>query len=137
MDGYGKRVLIVEDDCLARDMLAAIFLQAGYNVHAARDGQEALAELKRRHFDAIVTDCHMPRLNGMELLSVTRIVWPETPVVLVSGDQLDLSDTAARQGAYAWVQKPCDPSFLLELVGGAVRTSAREASRHMSFPTAG
>lgn len=123
MDGYGKRVLVVEDDSFARDMLASIFLQAGYNVHAASDGQEALMEMKRRRFDAVVTDCHMPRLNGVELLSVARIVWPDTPMVLVSGDQLDMPDLALRHGAYAYVQKPYEPSYLLAIVGEAIHAS--------------
>lgn len=123
MDGYGKRVLVVEDDSFARDMLASIFLQAGYNVHAASDGQEALMEMKRRRFDSVVTDCHMPRLNGVELLSVARIVWPDTPMVLVSGDQLDMPDLALRHGAYAYVQKPYEPSYLLAIVGEAIHAS--------------
>jgi DNA-binding NtrC family response regulator len=137
MEGYGKRVLIVEDERLALDMLAEMFSQAGYNVHTAGDGQAALAEMNRRHFDAIVTDYHMPRLNGMELLAVTRMVCPDIPVVLVSGDQVDLSETAIRQGAYAWLQKPYEPSALLEIVAHAIHASGRPRERHTPFSTAG
>ena len=135
MDGYGKRVLIVEDDDTARDMLAAILVQAGYNVHTANDGQGALMEMKRRHFDVVVTDYHMPRLNGMELLSLCRIVWPDTPVVIVSGDPDNISDMAIHQGAQAWIHKPFEASRLLEILRQALHTTTDEHSHNIIYPT--
>ena len=45
MSREGKRVLVAEDDDAARDMLGALLVQAGYNVHATNDGREALEEL--------------------------------------------------------------------------------------------
>lgn len=134
MDGYGKRVLIVEDDDTARDMLAAILVQAGYNVHTANDGQGALMEMKRRHFDVVVTDYHMPRLNGMELLSLCRIVWPDTPVVMVSGDPDNISDMAIHQGAQAWIHKPFEASRLLEILRTALCDPIKEHSRNAISP---
>lgn len=137
MDGYGKRVLIVEDDNTARDMLGAILVQAGYNVHTASDGQGALMELKRRHFDVVVTDYHMPRLNGMELLSLCRIVWPDTPVVIVSGDPANMSDMAIHQGAQAWIQKPFEASRLLEVLRQALHASTEDHSHNILHHTIG
>lgn len=135
MDGYGKRVLVVEDDDVARDMLSAILIQAGYMVHAARDGQEALAEMKRRHFDVVVTDYHMPRLNGMELLSLSRIVWPDTPVIMISGDHTELSHMVDQRGVYAWVPKPYDTWFLLEVIRDAAHAPAGDRSHNMTSQT--
>ena len=137
MDGCGKRVLVAEDDNAARDILSAILIQAGYNVHAVRDGQEALVEMKRRHFDVVVTDYHMPRLNGMELLSLSRILWPNTPVVMISGDQADSSAMVAQPGAYAWIRKPYDTWSLLETIRDAAHPSAAERSHSMISPTGG
>jgi CheY-like chemotaxis protein len=132
MDGYGKRVLVAEDDDVARDMLSAILVQAGYMVHAVRDGQEALAELKRRHFDVVVTDYHMPRLNGMELLSLSRVVSPDTAVIMISGDQAELSHLMDQRGMYAWIPKPYDTWFLLEVIRDAAHASSGERAHSVT-----
>lgn len=134
MDGYGKRVLVAEDDNAARDILSAILIQAGYNVYAVRDGQEALVEMKRRYFDVVITDYHMPRLNGMELLSLSRIFWPNTPVVMISGDQPDSPAMVTQQGAYAWIRKPYDTWFLLETIRDATHAPMEVRSHGLISP---
>jgi DNA-binding NtrC family response regulator len=134
MNGYGKRVLVVEDDDTVRNMLTVLLFQEGYNVHAVSDGQEALNEMKRRHFDVVITDNCMPRLDGMEFLSLSRIVWPDIPVVMVSGGHPDLSATAVQRGAYAWLHKPYEPSMLLEIVLDAVHASQERRSCKLSSP---
>ncbi len=121
MDGYGKRVLIADDDDHARELLAALLDQNGYAVHMARDGAEALEELQRRQFDVVVTDYQMPRVNGLQLLAHSRIVCPHTPVVFISGTLSDMAESAARQGAVACISKPYDVEALLEIVKTAGR----------------
>lgn len=137
MDGYGKRVLVVDDDDTIRNMLTVLLFQKGYSVHAVSDGQEALTEMKRRHFDVVITDSSMPRLDGMEFLSVSRVVWPDTPVILVSGGRLDLSATAVQRGAHAWVHKPYEPSMLLEIVLDAAHMSEDRRVRKFSSSAVG
>ncbi len=85
MDGYGKRVLIVDDDHHARFLLAALLEHSGYTVVPACDGCAALNELDKRHFDAVVTDYRMPFLNGIELLEQIQIHYPQIPVIIASG----------------------------------------------------
>jgi DNA-binding NtrC family response regulator len=137
MDGYGKRVLVVEDNDAGRNMLSVLLVQARYNVHLVSDGQEALIEMKRRHFDVVITDYRMPRLDGMEFLSLCRIEWPDTPVVMVSGDHPDMSEAAVRQGAYAWLHKPYEPAILVEIVQDAAYASQERRSHKVSSPAAG
>ncbi len=123
MDGYGKRVLVVDDEEDCRCTLGLLLVQAGYSVYEACDGLEALNEMKRRRFDVVVTDYHMPRLNGLELLMLSRVVWPDLPVVIVSGGQRDIGDLATQRGAFAWIHKPCESAFLLDVVDAAARRS--------------
>jgi DNA-binding NtrC family response regulator len=137
MDGYGKRVLVVEDDEAGRNMMADLLVDAGYNVHSASDGQEALSEMKRRHFDVVITDYRMPRLDGMKFLSLSRIEWPDTPVVMVSGETPDISEAAVRQGAYAWLHKPYEPTILVEIVRDAAQASQESRSHNVSSPAGG
>ncbi len=134
MDGYGKRLLVVEDDEAGRNVLSVLLIQAGYNVIAANDGQEALSEMTRRHFDAVVTDYRMPGLDGLEFLSRSRIAWPQTPVILISGDHPDLSKEAVQRGAYAWLHRPYEPGLLLEIIRDATRAFRDSGAEPLSVP---
>ena len=72
MDGYGKRVLVVEDDDDVRTLISVILRDTGYNVYEACDGLEAIDALKKRRYDVLLTDYHMPKMDGLELLDLTR-----------------------------------------------------------------
>lgn len=134
LDGYGKRVLVVDDDESVLNVLVWLFDQAGYNVLAAKDGDSALEEMQRRHFDLVLTDYHMPRLDGITFLLRSRRMWPKTPVILTSADQTDMSEIAVRNGAYAWVRKPYEMSLLLEIVREAIQHTDESAPHNADTP---
>jgi DNA-binding response OmpR family regulator len=134
MSRHGKRILVAEDDDAARDMLSALLVQAGYNVRATRNGQEALGEMQRTRFDVVVTDCDMPRVNGRELLSVSRANWPRTPIIMLSGGPTESSEEVIHLGAYAWVPKPYDTWILLEIIEEAAYETAHSTSPMMTSP---
>lgn len=119
MTANGQRVLVVDDDEDSRRVLSLLLAQAGYNVHEACDGIEAIGEMQKRRFEVVITDYRMPRLDGLELVKLSRIVWPETPMLIVSGEQFDFVRVAVQQGAYAYIRKPYDPTELLRVVRSA------------------
>ncbi len=123
MDGYVKLVLVVEEDHPARDILALILEEAGYHIHIARNAMEAFDEMQRRRVEVVVIDYHLPRFNGLEFMTISRFVWPRTPVVLVSGNQPQRSDLAAQRGARAWVPKPYDRVLLLRTIHATAQQS--------------
>lgn len=130
MDAGAWHVLVVEDDEEARQVLTALLTQAGYEVDEARDGIEAVRQLdlNRGRYAAVITDYQMSRMDGLQLLTLVRFVWPEVPVVLVSG--ADVERLAAQQGAYAWMRKPYDSARLLQIVRAAVQwTPAEQMNR--------
>ena len=134
MDGYGKRVLVVEDDDDVRMIICLMLSEAGYNVYECCDGMEALGELKKRRYDAVLTDYHMPKMDGLELLDLTQAMWPETPVIVASSDVL-LTDQAGRgllAPAYAVLPKPFDSSKLLD----AIRCATRGLAKSVATPVA-
>ena len=114
MEGYGKRVLIADDEESVRQLVAIVLEQAGYIVHAAVDGVEALGEMKKRRFDAVISDFHMPRLDGEQFLLLSRLMWPDIPVVLLSAELRELPASLKQQGARILISKPFSPQMLLQ-----------------------
>ena len=129
MERHGKRVLVVDDDDLARDLLVVLLLQAGYYVFIARNGLEALLEMTRRRFHVVISDNHMSPVSGLDFLALSGLNWPETPVVMVSGDQPDMAEQAICLGAYAWLQKPYDGDHLLGVIRAAVQPADEKHAR--------
>lgn len=104
MASWCPQILIVENDPLLRTVLKALLDFEGYRIEEAADGVEAVGKLKTGIYQVVVTDYHLPRINGLQLLRYVRDHRPTTPVILHSAEQMD--GIAVRHGAYAWVQKP-------------------------------
>ncbi|HKW87011.1 MAG TPA: response regulator [Nitrospiraceae bacterium] len=134
MTANGQRILIVDDDEDSRQVLSFLLGQAGYNVYESCDGLEAIDELKKRRYEVVLTDYRMPRLDGLQLVKLGRIVWPDTPMVIVSGEQFDFVQVAVQQGAYAFIRKPYDPAELLRVVRSAAGQASAVRTKHPCFP---
>ena len=122
MEGYGKRVLIVDDDEDVRAIICAMLEDAGYNVYEAADGLEAMDALKKRRYDVLLTDYHMPKMDGLELLDLTQAMWPDLPVILATSDVMLTNHSAngLLDPAYAVLEKPFDRSKLLYMIRSAI-----------------
>lgn len=94
MQNSTATILFVDDDAAMQEVMALILGEEGFEVITARDGIEALAELRRNLPDLIISDLHMPRMSGIEFLSVVRRRFPAIPAVAVSG-AFDLSQSYA------------------------------------------
>ena len=80
------RVLMAEDEPLAAEVIAEGLAEAGFEVVAAIDGQEALdLAANGAGFDLLLTDLKMPRLDGKELIARLRAERPDLPVVVMTG----------------------------------------------------
>jgi CheY-like chemotaxis protein len=110
------RVLVVDDDEVSRLFLGRALEDAGFEVGYAGDGQVALAMLRRRTFDAVVTDLAMPGLNGLRLIREMRELDYDLPVVAVSGQNADQLLMAEDLGANATLFKPVDREELVATV---------------------
>lgn len=69
MQGYGKRILFIDDADDIRYLTSMAFSDAGYNVYSACDGVEGLEAMTKRRYDVVLVDYHMPRLNGPQFLA--------------------------------------------------------------------
>src|SRR4051812_7117163 len=102
------RILIVDDQEMMRDSLAATLAREGHEIIAAGDGQAAVSRLSNgTRFDLLITDLKMPRMTGIELLAETKKLRPELPVVLMTAfATVQTAVEAMRLGAYDYIQKP-------------------------------
>ncbi|HSS30017.1 MAG TPA: response regulator [Nitrospiraceae bacterium] len=123
MDVHDTKILVAEDDESNRNQLADLLEQAQYEVHLAADGHEALEFMFRGVVDVVVTDWHMPRLSGADFLSLSRILWPDIPVIIVSAYATPSLEGIPR-GAFAWLIKPYTREELLQVLRMAVQTTA-------------
>ncbi len=110
-------VMLVEDDAFALGLERRILERLGIrNIITAGDGLEALAFLETGllHFDVILSDLRMPKMDGIELLKKVRAGWPEIPYLLLTADRTETSVLSAQDlGVDAYVTKPFSPSQLL------------------------
>lgn len=123
MDGQGKKILVAEDDESNRNLLALLLEQAQYEVYLATDGYEALQHMSKGVFDVVITDWDMPTLNGSQFLALSQILWPHTPVIIVSASAAP-SHKGIPRGAFAWLIKPYESQELLQILQTAVQTTA-------------
>lgn len=122
----GSYVLVVEDDCDIREMVALILSTAGVEIAAAGDGVEALEVLHAtRRPDLILLDLMMPRMSGADLLRRIRAepALATIPVVILSG-AADAEQTARSFGC-ACLVKPVDIDDLLEVTTRLIPTGGR------------
>lgn len=83
------RILVVDDDDVMRGLHENVLNLAGYATGAAADGEEALEMLATGDFDLVLTDCQMPRLDGIGLVRTLRAAGNRIPVMMVSGSLAD------------------------------------------------
>ena len=101
------RVLVVDDEEIARKNLVHVLMKENYDVVAVPDGEKALRELESSAFDAVLTDLRMGKIDGMDLLERARIRHPDTKVVMVTGYATVPSAIEAMQkGAFHYIAKP-------------------------------
>ncbi len=101
------KILVVDDEPIARDNLAHIVGKDGHTVRVAADGQQAIDLLRREEMDLVLTDLCMPGKDGMDVLVEARGLWPAIEVIVITGHaSVDTAVEAMRQGAYHYLAKP-------------------------------
>lgn len=119
-DGRKRQVLVIDDDPVARATMSAILQDDGYTVTCAVDGKQGLNEFRKCRPDVVVTDIIMPEKEGIETILALRAMWPEGPIIAVSGggriQSADFLKMARALGASAVLAKPFEPQDLLSRI---------------------
>lgn len=116
----GKRILVVDDEKLLREILRDEFANSGATCEEAENGNTALAMAKKNSYDIIVSDIRMPHGDGLHLLAEV-IKLPQRPMFFLCSGYADITrDEALRKGAKDLFSKPFDPQELVDAVRKSV-----------------
>ena len=119
------KLLLVDDDPFFRDGFKDILLDEGYSITEAEDGKIALDRLAQNsHFDLLLLDLNLPRVSGMDVLKIVADLYPELPVLIISGaGTIPLAVEATKMGAYDFIEKDDDPRKTIIKVRNAIEKS--------------
>ncbi|MCX6842773.1 MAG: sigma-54 dependent transcriptional regulator [candidate division WOR-3 bacterium] len=109
-----ERVLVVDDEPRARDIMADILSGAGMEVLQAGDGEEAIRLAGEHELNLVFLDLMLPDMNGAHVLETILAGKPSLPVVMISG-QGSIQDAvkATKLGAYDFLEKPAEREKIL------------------------
>jgi two-component system, NtrC family, response regulator PilR len=107
-------ILIVDDERSMREFLGIYLRREGYRIEAAAGGNEAIATLKARSFDVVITDLRMPDVDGLTILAEAKRLHPDTEVIVVTAfSTTETAIAAMKAGAHDYLTKP----FKIDEVG--------------------
>lgn len=142
MTGTGRRrLLVIDDDSDVLNMLV-LALQGGYEVRAAKDGEEGLRAATLIYPDLILCDVIMPAMSGVEVLRHLHLhpTLNSVPVILMTGNQFDAQTQALFQqhpSVRGYIKKPCGVRDVLAAVASVLGTPAPCAPPPAAAPASG
>jgi len=115
-----KRLLVIDDDNVIRELICDFLLKCGFEIHSERDASDAIELLKhwKRHFDIIITDYSMPGMNGVDFTKMIKRHYPRTTIIGMSSFHIIEKDFLAA-GAHAILLKPFSMRDMLSTINRA------------------
>ncbi|RMF80289.1 MAG: sigma-54-dependent Fis family transcriptional regulator [Nitrospirae bacterium] len=126
-------ILVADDESGPRGLLRQLLAREGYEVAAVEDGEQALELLRERHFDLVITDLVMPRVDGLELLREVQRSGDATVCMAVTAHgSIESAIEAMRAGAFDYLTKPFTRNALLLQVERALEYGKLQSeNRHL------
>jgi signal transduction histidine kinase len=117
------RLLIVDDEARHVQALCQTLSRCGYHVEGTANPLEALAQLRIRTYDLLLTDLMMPNIDGIELLRQALVIDPNIVGILMTGHgTVDTAVEAMKSGAYDYILKPFNLSVVLPVLRRSLAT---------------
>ena len=112
-----KRILLIDDDITALDIVSYLIEERGYKVDRYADGFSALEYVRDHIPDLIIVDLMMPDINGVDTVQQMRGLGITAPIIAFTAvDEPDLHQEAVDAGCNRVITKPCRPDKLMEHV---------------------
>lgn len=120
---HQKKILIADDDAMIRDVLKAMLRSDSHTVVGeAGNGEQALAMTEQLAPEVVLLDIHMPKMDGLEALETFKTKFPETMVIMISGDaSLPSVKDALAKGARGFIVKPFNAAKVLDTIQRCVQ----------------
>ena len=126
------QVLFVEDDVMNRRVVRDMLAVAGLDMAEAADGEIGLAMLDEQHFDLILMDLRMPRLDGLDAIRAIRKrkdAVARVPIIVVTADAaLDIQERCLAAGADGCLRKPVAMNLLFDAISRVLAGSETSAA---------
>ncbi|MGC9964749.1 MAG: sigma-54 dependent transcriptional regulator [Syntrophobacteraceae bacterium] len=117
----GTRILIADDERIARENLEYVLRGEGYETVGVHNGLAAIRELEKEEFDLVLTDIRMQPVDGIQVLDRARGLYPDIEVIVITGyASVSSAVEAMRKGAYYYISKPYQIDEVRALVRQAV-----------------
>ncbi|OGL47402.1 MAG: hypothetical protein A2161_10150 [Candidatus Schekmanbacteria bacterium RBG_13_48_7] len=121
----GKKILVVDDDSVMRDVLKELLIGRGYYICLASNGEEALKVIEETEFDLVITDLKMPKMGGIELFDEMTRRSLKIPVIVLTGTPHELVRCAQKKRTFAGIlTKPFDLKEFMSCVSTACGNSS-------------
>lgn len=128
---YRPTVLVVDDESVIAETVAAILSRSGYATMTAYDGEEAMEIALLTPPELLITDVSLPGMNGIELATTMRRVFPDCRILLFSGhlatEELLLAHTQRTGHTFTLLSKPLHSRELLAWVSGNLKEASGAA----------
>lgn len=119
------RVLVVDDEQIARLTLQRILQVGGYDAVTVESGEEAIAELNAEHYDVMLLDLNMPGMSGLEVLSTPAAMKPDLKVIVLTAfGSMDTAIQALRFHVHDYLVKPVSKEQVLSSIKDALESRA-------------
>jgi CheY-like chemotaxis protein len=118
------RVLVIEDDDRVLELVCMMLERSGYQAVGAINGIDGMDAIRRGGFDAVLTDMVMPQQGGLETIRQIRALYPQIPIVAMSGwvgSEFAPLEQAVAAGADVVLEKPFRPGDLIGVIERALR----------------
>jgi len=115
------RILVIDDEKSIRNTLQEVLEYEGHSVALAADGPEGLDMIAKEHFDVVLCDIKMPKMDGIEVLANVMENTHDTQVIMISGHgNIDTAVESIKKGAFDFIGKPLDLNRLLITIRNAL-----------------
>ncbi len=116
-------ILIVDDEEIARESMAAWMKEDGYGVETVASGREAIEKAKAKEYAIYFVDLKMPGgPDGIETMMEIRKIHPDASVIIITAyATVDTAITAMKEGAHEYVVKPCNPAEISLVVDRIIK----------------
>ena len=121
-------ILVVDDEEITCESMAAWLREDGYSVDTAASGKEALEKTRRKEYAIYFVDLKMPKgIDGIETMMEIKKIYPDASVVIITAyATVDTAISAMKEGALEYIVKPCNPQEISMLVGRIIKVKNLE-----------